>query len=48
MQTDGYMRNPQLEGDDFLWKGNPTGVLLIHGFTATTAEVRLIAEKLHS
>ncbi len=47
MQTDGYMRNPQLEGDDFFWKGSPTGILLIHGFTATTAEVRLIAEKLH-
>jgi carboxylesterase len=47
MITDGYMRNPQLEGDDFFWKGNATGILLIHGFTATTAEVRLIAEKLH-
>ena len=42
-----WMKNPQLEGDDFFWKGNRTGVLLIHGFTATTAEVRLIAEKLH-
>ena len=42
-----YMKNPHLEGDDFFWKGNPTGILLIHGFTATTAEVRLMAEKLH-
>lgn len=42
-----FMKNQHLEGDDFFWKGNPTGILLIHGFTATTAEVRLIAEKLH-
>ena len=47
MKQNDYMVNPQLEGDDFFWKGNPTGVLLIHGFTATTAEVRLMAEKLH-
>ena len=47
MLTD-FMKNPQLEGDDFFWKGNSTGFLLIHGFTATTAEVRLIAEKLHA
>lgn len=38
---------PELEGDDFYWQGNSTGILLIHGFTATTAEVRLAAEKLH-
>lgn len=47
MKTDRYMRNPQLEGGDFFWKDGPIGILLIHGFTATTAEVRLIAEKLH-
>jgi carboxylesterase len=41
-----YMENPQLDGSEFYWKGNPTGVLLIHGFTATTTEVRLIGEKL--
>lgn len=41
------LRNPHLDGDDFFWEGNPTGILLIHGFTATTAEVRLMAEKLH-
>lgn len=40
------MRNPHLEGDTFFWQGNSTGVLLIHGFTATTTEVRLMAEKL--
>ena len=39
--------NPQLEGDPFLWEGGPTGVLLIHGYTATTAEVRPLAGILH-
>ena len=39
--------NPQLEGDPFLWEGGPTGVLLIHGYTATTAEVRPLARILH-
>jgi len=37
-------QNPQLEGNSIFWKGNSTGVLLIHGFTATTAEVRWLAE----
>lgn len=41
-----HMRNPQLEGDAFFWRGGPTGVLLIHGFTATTAEVRPLARTL--
>jgi carboxylesterase len=40
-------QNPQLEGDSFLWEGGPVGVLLSHGFTATTAEVRLFARFLH-
>lgn len=48
MQLTDFMKNPQLEGGAFFWKGNATGILLIHGFTATTAEVRLIAEKLHA
>lgn len=40
--------NPQLKGDPFLWEGGITGVLLIHGFTATTAEVRPLAHVLHA
>jgi len=40
------MRNPQLEGSAFYWEAGPTGVLLCHGFTATTAEVRLLAQAL--
>ena len=40
-------QNPQLEGASFLWESGPVGVLLSHGFTATTAEVRLLAHFLH-
>lgn len=43
----GVIRNPHLEGAGFLWDGGPTGVLLLHGYTATTAEVRLLARYLH-
>ena len=43
---DGPIHNPHLEGDTFFWQGNEVGVLLLHGLTATTAEVRLLAEKL--
>ncbi|MCB9006572.1 MAG: alpha/beta fold hydrolase [Ardenticatenaceae bacterium] len=45
---DGPIHNPHLEGDTFFWPGNEVGVLLLHGLTATTAEVRLLAEKLHA
>lgn len=38
--------NPHLEGGPLYWDAGPTGVLLIHGFTATTAEVRLFAPRL--
>ncbi len=40
------MRNPQLDGSSFFWEAGSTGVLLCHGFTATTAEVRLLAQVL--
>lgn len=40
--------NPHLAGDPFFWPGGDTGVLLIHGFTATTAEVRPLAQFLHA
>jgi len=39
--------NSHLEGDAFLWEAGPVGVFLSHGFTATTAEVRLFARWLH-
>ena len=40
--------NPHLDGKSFFWEAGPTGVLLFHGFTATTAEVRPFAENLRS
>jgi carboxylesterase len=42
------IKNPHLEGESFFWKGGPIGVLLSHGFTATTAEVRPLAKYLHN
>ena len=39
--------NPHLEGTSFLLEGGINGVLLLHGLTATTAEVRLAAQDLH-
>jgi carboxylesterase len=42
------IHNPHLEGDAFFWSGGADGVLLIHGYTATTAEVRLLAQDLHA
>ena len=42
----GYILNPELEGGSFLWQGGETGVLLLHGLTATTAEVRPLAKRL--
>jgi carboxylesterase len=41
------IKNPHLEGGPFTWQGGPTGVLLVHGFTATTAEVRPLARFLY-
>jgi carboxylesterase len=43
-------QNPHLDGSTFYWQGKPgneTAVLLFHGFTATTVEVRLLAGYLH-
>lgn len=40
--------NPHLDGSSFSFDGNnKVGVLLFHGFTATTLEVRPLAEYLH-
>ncbi len=41
------IHNPHLPGDSFFLEAGPVGILLIHGFTATTAEVRPLAEYLH-
>jgi carboxylesterase len=42
-----FIRNPHLEGDAFFWQGGKMGALLIHGYTASTAEVRLLGKYLH-
>jgi carboxylesterase len=47
MNTHPLIHNHHLEGGPFFWQGGPVGILLIHGFTATTAEVRLLARRLH-
>lgn len=43
MTVSSLLRNPHLDGSPFYWEAGTTGVLLCHGFTATTAEVRLLA-----
>jgi carboxylesterase len=39
-----FLLNADLDGNSFTYEGNKIGILLIHGFTATTAEVRLLAD----
>ena len=41
------IHNPHLEGGTFFWEGGPVGVLLSHGYTASTAEVRRLGRFLH-
>lgn len=38
--------NAHLEGTPFFWEAGEIGVLLLHGLTATTAEVRLLGQDL--
>jgi len=44
MTKPSLLQHPQLDGSSFEWQGNSTGILLFHGFTATTVEVRLMAK----
>ncbi len=39
-----YFQNPHLDGSPIFWPAGPKGILLLHGFTATTTEVRILAE----
>lgn len=41
------LHNPEVDGSAFCWQAGPVGILLSHGFTATAAEVRPFARKLH-
>lgn len=47
-QPDQPLHNSHLSGEAFFMEGGSVGILLIHGLTATAAEVRLAAEKLNS
>lgn len=47
MTEKSAIHNPQFEGDAFFWEGGEVGVLLSHGYTATTVEVRRLAKILH-
>jgi len=43
------VENPQLDGNSFTLTGSgDTGIILFHGFTSTTVEVRPLGEYLHS
>ncbi|MBT3713867.1 MAG: alpha/beta fold hydrolase [Anaerolineae bacterium] len=41
------LHNSHLDGDAFFLEGGKVGIFLSHGFTATTAEVRLVADEFH-
>lgn len=41
------IEHPELDGGAFFWVGGQDGILLIHGFTATSVEIRPLAEFLH-
>ncbi len=45
--TAAAMQNPHLDPSPFLFEGGSSGVLLLHGFTASPVEVKLIGEYLH-
>jgi carboxylesterase len=46
--AENYFIHPELDGASFAYQGGKTGFLLLHGFTATTTEVRPLGEALHS
>ena len=47
MQASNHLiYNDHLDGSAFLWEAGSTAIMLIHGFTATTTEVRPLAKVL--
>ncbi len=48
MFKEGMIHNPHLDGETFMWQGGSVGVLLSHGYTASSAEVRPLARLLHA
>ena len=47
MNNNPHLVKPHLPGESFTWEAGSTGILLIHGLKATTAEVRPLAQRLH-
>jgi carboxylesterase len=47
MSEPKMFQHADLDGTSFEWRGNKIGILLFHGFTATTVEVRIMAKFLH-
>ncbi len=43
-KTTPFFEHSELDGKTFIKKGNQIGILLLHGFTATTVEVRQLAD----
>lgn len=41
------LQHPDLDGSSFYWPAGKVGVLLLHGLTATTVEVRTLGKVLH-
>jgi carboxylesterase len=41
------IHNPHFDGSEFFWERGSTGILLIHGLTATTVEVQSLGRILH-
>jgi carboxylesterase len=46
--VNAYLHNPEFDGGSFYLNGSSNGVLLFHGFTATTLEVRELAVFIHN
>ena len=46
IESRSFLRNPQLDGSSFFWQRGDVAILCLHGFTATTVEVRKIASYL--
>lgn len=42
-----HLLNPDLDGSAFFWQAGPVGIFLSHGFTATSAEVRPLAQRFY-
>jgi len=48
MASNYTLVNPHLPGRPFYWEGGPVGVMLVHGYTATPAEVYLLGQHLQA